>query len=141
MIKEYVFGNITKTQAYTLAYNTENMNFHTIKNKASLEFSKPKILAKVKELQSKIEKKAIEKEIYSREVAFKRFDKNIKELETQLEVAKKLPKKKDRIHFVAVLTKNIKEQEEQKAKLYSLYIERRENKNTSDFKEWLKNVE
>jgi hypothetical protein len=123
----YALEKKTQYESYCTAYpkQAKNSTRKVLDNKASNLMKRGEILVRIDYLKSTLEEKAIEKELYTREQSFKVFDKNIKELSERLEEIRQDPDMslKDKAYLENAFRKNIKEQEEQKAKLYSLYVD------------------
>ena len=109
-----ILKGMSQKDAYIKAFprcKTKNMN--TVYNRASLLQSTPKIQQRLDKLKNQVEKKLVEKLVYSREQSFKNFEK-------YQEIA--LNQDKDnllgRIDMSAVL-----KAEEQKGKLFELYTQ------------------
>lgn len=116
-----------QTDAYKAVYSSANMKDDTIINNAYKLIHLNYVATRIVELKSKITEKVIETFVYKRLDSFKVFDENIKILQIQLDEQGNpktwISNQKDRINAIALLTKSIKDQEEQKAKLYSLYVD------------------
>jgi len=97
---------------------------------ASKITSKPKIKLRIKELKNETKDKTIKAVVYNREIAFANFDSNIRLLTNQIEEIKADIELslKDKSYLIDKLTRNKKEQEEQKAKLWSLFVDKKEIK-------------
>jgi len=112
------------------AYDCINMKDKSINRKAYELIEDGKITARIKELKAGLEAKTIKEIVYTRSQSFKVFDDNILLLKQKLEEirASEELSEKDKLHLIDKFLKNIKEQEEQKAKLWSLFVDKKEIK-------------
>lgn len=133
---------MNQTQAYRNAYNTKNMKPETIHNNAYKLLQNSEVATRINKLKTDLQEKTINKIVYTREQSFKVFDDNIKSLKERLnEVLKdKEMSLKDKAYLENALRKNIKEQEEQKAKLWSLYVDKKEIA-VKTYEQWLDELE
>jgi len=125
----YALENRTQHESYCLTYpkQAKNSSRETIDCHASNLMKNDKILTRIAYLKKTLEEQTIKEIVYTRQDSFKVFDENVRELKIRLkEIANDTELSfKDKIYLENMLRKNIKEQEEQKAKLWSLYVEKK----------------
>lgn len=121
---------ITQSDAYRQVYSVKNMANKTIWENASRIADRSKVKARIAELKAKVEEKFTDKVVYDKEIAFKNFDKMLKDLSKQIVACNEIDDTKARIHTLNALTETFRKLEEQKAKLFHLY---NDNNNTNVF--------
>jgi len=123
-----ILKGMTQYEAYKEAYNVTTTDRDTTDNDAYKLAQKPEIITRLTQLKDTLEKKTLDKIEYTREMSFKVFDENITGLKKRLEEVLADPDltQKDKAYLENMLRKNIKEQEEMKAKLWSLFVEKKE---------------
>jgi len=101
-----------------------------VDSRACDKMKKQKIMVRIKQLKDKIDNKMTDKIVYNREIAYNNFQEYLDILKKELKVALDSIEltEKDRAYIVNALSKTIKDMEENKSKLFGLFVDKKDIK-------------